>query len=67
MPKVDWNAPGLYYLLKYRQVPGGQFGDPEKITDPLLTFLRYQIPVIISCGNFRFKLGTRKVQGLRVL
>ena len=34
---------------------------------PLLTFLRYQIPVIISCGNFRFKLGTRKVWGLGVL
>ena len=57
MPKVDWNAPGLYYLLKYRQVPGGQFGDPEKITDPTVDIFAIPNPGYYKLWEFQIQAG----------
>ena len=57
MPKVDWNAPGLYYLLKYRQVPGDQFGDPEKITDPTVDVFAIPNPGYYKLWEFQIQAG----------
>ena len=57
MPKVDWNAPGLYYLLKYREVPGGQFGDPERITDPAVDVFAIPNPGYYKLWEFQIRAG----------
>ena len=57
MPKVDWNAPGLYYLLKYREVPGGKFGDPERITDPAVDVFAIPNPGYYKLWEFQIRAG----------
>ena len=57
MPKVDWNAPGLYYLLKYRQVPDGQFGDPERIIDPAVDVFAIPNPGYYKLWEFQIRAG----------
>ena len=57
MPKVDWNAPGLYYLLKYREVPDGTFGDPERITDPAVDAFAIPNPGIYKLWEFQIQAG----------
>ena len=57
MPKVDWNAPGLYYLLKYREVPDGQFGDPERITDPAVDVFAIPNPGYYKLWEFQIQAG----------
>ena len=57
MPKVDWNAPGLYYLLKYREVPGGQFGVPERITDPAVDVFAIPNPGYYKLWEFQIQAG----------
>ena len=63
MAKVDWNAPGLYYLLKYRQVPGGQFGDPEKITDPTVDVFAIPNPGYYKLWEFQIQAGNKEGMG----
>ena len=57
MPKVDWNAPGLYYLLKYREVPDGQFGDPERIIDPAVDVFAIPNPGYYKLWEFQIQAG----------
>ena len=57
MPKVDWNAPGLYYLLKYREVPDGTFGDPERITDPAVDVFAIPNPGYYKLWEFQIQAG----------
>ena len=57
MTKVDWNAPGLYYLLKYREVPDGTFGDPERITDPAVVAFAIPNPGIYKLWEFQIQAG----------
>ena len=57
MPKVDWNAPGLYYLLKYREVPDGTFGGPERITDPAVDAFAIPNPGIYKLWEFQIQAG----------
>ena len=63
MPKVDWNAPGLYYLLKYREVPGGQFGDPERITDPAVDVFAIPNPGYYKLWEFQIQAGNEEGKG----
>ena len=57
MPKVDWNAPGLFYLLKYREVPDGQFGAPEKIIDPAVDVFAIPNTGIYKLWEFQIQAG----------
>ena len=57
MPKMDWNAPGLYYLLKYRELPDGEFGTPEKITDPAVDVFAIPNPGINKLWEFQIQAG----------
>ena len=57
MPKVNWNAPGLYYLLKYREVPDGPFGDPERITDPAFDVFAIPNPGYQKLWEFQIQAG----------
>ena len=57
MPKVDWNAPKLYYLLKYREVPDGTFGDPERITDPAVDVFAIPNPGYYKLWEFQIQAG----------
>ena len=61
MPKVDWNAPGLFYLLKYRDVPDGTFGDPERITDPAVFAIPN--PGYYNLWEFQIQAGNEKGLG----
>ena len=63
MAKVDWNAPGLYYLLKYRQVPGDQFGDPEKITDPTVDVFAIPNPGYYKLWEFQIQAWNKEGMG----
>ena len=63
MPKVDWNAPGLYYLLKYREVPDGTFGDPERITDPAVVAFAIPNPGIYKLWEFQIQAGNEEGLG----
>ena len=63
MPKVDWNAPGLYYLLKYREVPDGQFGDPERITDPTVDVFAIPNPGYYKLWEFQIQAGNKEGMG----
>ena len=57
MPKVDWNAPGLYYLLKYRHVPDGQFGEAERIIDPAVDVFAIPNPGYYKLWEFQIQAG----------
>ena len=57
MPKVDWNAPGLFYLLKYRELPDGEFGTPEKITVPAVDVFAIPNPGIYKLWEFQIQAG----------
>ena len=63
MPKVDWNAPGLYYLLKYREVPDGTFGDPKRITDPALDVFAIPNPGYYKLWEFQIRAGNKEGEG----
>ena len=61
MPKVDWNAPGLYYILKYRSLPNGQFVT-EKISDPTVDVFAIPNPGYYKPWEFQIQPGNN--QGL---
>ena len=63
MPKVDWNAPGLYYSLKYREVPDGSFGDPERITDPTVDVFAIPNPGYYKLWEFQIQAGNKEGMG----
>ena len=63
MPKVDWNAPGLYYLLKYREVPDGPFGDPERITDPTVDVFAIPNPGYYKLWEFQIQAWNKEGMG----
>ena len=57
MPKVDWNAPGLYYLLKYRQVAEGKSEVEERITDPTVDVFAIPKPGYYKLWEFQIQAG----------
>ena len=57
MPKVDWNAPGLYYLLKYRQVAEGKSEVEERITDPTVDVFAIPNPGYYKLWEFQIQAG----------
>lgn len=63
MPKVDWNAPGLYYILQYRKVKGEAHNvwKEENITDPSIG--TFSIPGQCEVWEFRMRAGNEKGLG----
>ncbi|KAL9967619.1 hypothetical protein ACROYT_G025889 [Oculina patagonica] len=63
MPKVDWNAPGLYYILQYRKVKGEAHNvwKEENITDPSIG--TFSIPGQCEVWEFRIRAGNEKGLG----
>jgi len=57
MPKVDWNAPGLYYLLKYRQVAEGKSEVEKRIADPAVDVFVLLIPGYYKLWEFQIQAG----------
>ena len=57
MPKVDWNAPGLYYMLKYRQVAEGKSEVEERITDPTVDVFAIPKPGYYKLWEFQIQAG----------
>ena len=57
MPKVDWNAPGLYYLLKYRQVAEGKSEVEERIPDPTVDVFAIPNPGYYKLWEFQIQAG----------
>ena len=57
MPKVDWNAPGLYYLLKYSQVAEGKSEVEESITDPTVDVFAIPNPGYYKLWEFQIQAG----------
>ena len=57
MPKVDWNAPGLYYLLKYRQVAEGKSEVEKRITDPTVDVFAIPNPGYYKLWEFQIQAG----------
>ena len=57
MPKVDWNAPGLYYLLKYGQVAEGKCEVEERITDPTVDVFAIPNPGYYKLWEFQIQAG----------
>ena len=57
MPKIDWNAPGLYYILKYRRLqPTGQF-ETEKISDASVDVFEIPNPGYYKPWEFQIQSG----------
>lgn len=59
MPRVVWNAPGLYYFLQYRRV-GGEPPDPwidQRIGDPSVGTFSIQDPGYYKLWEFRIRAG----------
>ena len=63
MPKVDWNAPGLYYLLKYRQVAEGKSEVEERITDPTVDVFAIPNPGYYKLWEFQIRAGNKEGKG----
>ena len=55
MPKVDWNAPELYYILQYRKVKDASSGvwKEENITDPTIGIFSVRGPGQYEVWQFR--------------
>ena len=63
MPKVDWNAPGLYYMLKYRQVAEGKSEVEEKIPDPAVEVFAIPNPGYYELWEFQIQAGNEEGMG----
>ena len=63
MPKVDWNAPGLYYLLKYGQVAEGKCEVEERITDPTVDVFAIPNPGYYKLWEFQIQAGNKECMG----
>ena len=64
MPKIEWDAPGFYYILKYRRVNLGYLSDwrEEKIGDPTVSVFG-----VTNAGYYQlweFKIRTGNHEGL---
>ena len=59
MPKVDWNAPGLYYILQYRKVKSYPHGvwKEENMTDPAIGIFSLRGPGQCEHWEFRIRAG----------
>lgn len=64
MPKVDWNAPGLYYILQYRKVKDVSSGvwKEENITDPTIGIFSVRGPG--QCELWQFRICAVNDEGL---
>ena len=64
MPKEDWNAPGCYYILKYRKV-NGLFQDwfEEKIGDSKVGVFSLSNPGYYQLWEFTIKAGNHEGLG----
>ena len=54
---MDWNAPGLYYLLKYIQVAEGKSEVEERITDPTVDVFAIPNPGYYKLWEFQIQAG----------
>ena len=54
---MDWNAPGLYYLLKYIQVAEGKSEVEERITDPTVDVFTIRNPGYYKLWEFQIQAG----------
>lgn len=63
MPKIDWNAPGLYYILQYRRVTDKPpVWEEENITDPTVGMFTVQEPG--HCELWEFQICAANDKGL---
>ena len=60
---MDWNAPGLYYLLKYRQVAEGKSEVKERITDPTVDVFAIPNPGYYKLWEFQIRAENKKGEG----
>ena len=64
MPKEDWNAPGTYYILKYRKVNGNlQDWIEEKIGDSKVGVFALSNPGYYQLWEFTIKAGNHEGLG----
>ena len=56
MPKVDWNAPGLYYILNYRSLPNGTVVT-HRINDSSVSVFRVPNPGYYKQWGFQMQAG----------
>ena len=63
MAKVNWNAPGFYYLLNYKQVSCFQFEDTKKITDPTVDVFAIPNPGYYKLWEFQIRAGNKEGKG----
>ena len=64
MPKIDWNAPGLFYILQYRKDKGEPQGvwKEENITDPTIGI--FSVRGLSQCEDWEFRIRVGNVVGL---
>ena len=57
MPKIEWNAPGLFYILNYRRVVGEppENWKEERISDPTVGVFAVQDPGYYKLWEFRIR------------
>ena len=56
MPKIDWNADGLYYILKYRSLPSGAWVT-ERLSDPNIGVFAIPNPGYYKPWEFQIQPG----------
>ena len=62
MPRVDWNAPGLYYKLFYKKASDKEMID-IKIPDPASSLFKVQNPGYHELWEFRIQAGNDEAPG----
>ena len=63
---VDWNAPGLYYILQYRRVTGQEPPNeriPQRISDPTVGQFSVPDPGYYKLWEFKILAGNDVGQG----
>lgn len=65
MPRVDWNAPGLYYILNYRRVRGEPPDEwiEEKINNATRGVFPVPDPGYYKLWEFRIRAGNNEGLG----
>ena len=62
MPRVDWNAPGLYYKLFYKKASDREMVD-VKIPDPASSLFKVQNPGYHELWEFQIQAGNDEAPG----
>ena len=67
MPKIDWNAPGLHYVLQYRRVEGEPHNNyswyEQRIGDPVVSTYMIPDPGYYKLWEFRIRAGNDEGPG----